>query len=98
MPPPKKAITPEITKKSSSSWVNVPPPLLMQSLPLVQIYICPRCRHLSSQRQAIRFESGLHYTTVVQCARCLAINKNLASIASGLPYAKKEDNTDKKDN
>ena len=71
----------------------------MQTLPLVSYYVCPRDRQLSSQRKAIKFDSsGLHYLTTVLCKRCVAINKSLGNILSGLPYEtvaiKKEEESD----
>ena len=82
-------------------WVNVPPPMPLQSLPLVSFYVCPRDKFLSAQRNAIKFDSsGMHYMTIVQCKRCIGINKSLAGICSGFPYetqvVKKTDETEEK--
>jgi hypothetical protein len=70
---------------STVPWVNIRAPFAMQTLPMLSIYTCPRCRQLTSQRNAIRFGSGLHYITIVQCGRCININKSFANIASGFP-------------
>ena len=64
-------------------WSHCATPLALQELPLVSLYVCPRCKQQSSQRAALRFDSGMQYVTVVQCQRCIWINKKLTSVLSG---------------
>ena len=64
------------------NWTHVRNPLAMQELPLISLYACSRCQQLTHQRDAIRFSSGMHYLTLVQCAGCLEKNKTLANALS----------------
>ena len=78
-------------KMPKTPWVNVPPPVPMQTSSLVSFYMCPRDRFLSANKNAIKFDSsGLHYSTLVYCKRCIAINKSLGNIISAFPDNKEE--------
>ncbi len=57
------------------------PILAIQTLPLISIYLCPRCIQATSEKYAIHFGSHTHQTLVI-CTRCADVNKRIFAAIS----------------
>lgn len=62
-------------------YTCIPPPVNPANLPLVTLYMCPRCANATSQKYAINFGNHVHQTFCF-CNRCIEVNHAIAKVLS----------------
>jgi hypothetical protein len=62
------------TEETEGQFVR--PAVTLQNLPLISLYMCPRCVQASSEKYSIYFGNHYHQTLVI-CSRCSEVNRQL---------------------